>query len=182
MSLVRPASDRPRNPSRRRVIFTGLAGAAALGLARLLQPAPAIAPSGAGLTADGADVMRALLPALLDGALPAEASARYAAVEEAVRGVGTAIEGLPPLAQHELRSLFALLAFAPLRVAFAGVDTPWRDADTAAANAFLRRLRESRWSQKRAAYDALHQLAFGAWYANPRAWPAIGYPGPPALG
>ncbi len=30
-------------------------------------------------------------------------------------------------------------------------------------------------------YDALHQLTFAAWYANPRTWPSIGYPGPPAL-
>jgi hypothetical protein len=178
-----PAShdhDQPRDPSRRRWIFTGVAGAAALALARFLQPTPAAVATG-GLSADGADVMRALLPALLDGALPREASERQVAVEDTVRGVGTAIDGLPALAQHELRALFALLAFAPLRVTIAGVDAPWRDADVAAANAFLQRLRRSRWSQKRAAYDALHQLALGAWYASPRAWPAIGYPGPPAL-
>ena len=172
--------DRPRDPSRRRWIFTGVAGAAALALARFLQPTPSAGATG-GLSTEGADVMRALLPALLDGALPVDASARLAAVEESVRGVGTAIDGLPALAQHELRALFALLAFAPLRVTIAGIDAPWRDADVAAADAFLRRLRRSRWSQKRAAYDALHQLALGAWYASPRAWPAIGYPGPPAL-
>jgi hypothetical protein len=172
--------DRPRDPSRRRVIFTGVAGAAALALARLLQPSPA-SIARAGLSPEGADVMRALLPALLDGALPVDASARLAAVEESVRGVGTAIDGLPALAQHELGALFALLAFVPLRVMIAGVDSPWRDTDIAAADAFLQRLRHSRWPQKRAAYDALHQLALGAWYANPRAWPAIGYPGPPSV-
>jgi hypothetical protein len=172
--------DRPRDASRRRWIFTGVAGAAALALARFLQPTPSAVATG-GLSAGAADVMRALLPALLDGALPLEAAAHRAALEDAVRGVGTAIEGLPALAQHELRALFALLAFAPLRVTIAGVDAPWREADSAAADAFLQRLRRSRWSQKRAAYDALHQLALGAWYASPRAWPAIGYPGPPTL-
>ena len=172
--------DRPRDPSRRRWIFTGAAGVAALALARFLQPTPSAVATG-GLSADGADVMRALLPALLDGALPLDASARRAAVEDTVRGVGTAIDGLPALAQHELGALFALLASAPLRVMIAGVDAPWREADAAAADAFLQRLRHSRWSQKRAAYDALHQLALGAWYASPRAWPAIGYPGPPRV-
>jgi len=27
----------------------------------------------------------------------------------------------------------------------------------------------------------LHQLVFAAWYADPRAWPATGYAGPPSL-
>jgi hypothetical protein len=107
---------------------------------------------------------------------------RRAALDETVAAVGTAFEGLPPLAREELATLFALLALTPVRVALAGVESPWREADVESANAFLERLRESRWSQKRAAYDALHQLAFGAWYASPRAWPATGYPGPPDLG
>ncbi len=66
------------------------------------------------------------------------------------------------------RTLFALLAFAPVRIAFAGIDGPWRDASVGDANAFLVRLQKSRWSVKRAAYDALHQLTLAAWYANPR--------------
>jgi hypothetical protein len=32
-----------------------------------------------------------------------------------------------------------------------------------------------------AAYDALHDLTFAAWYGDARAWPAIGYPGPPHI-
>jgi hypothetical protein len=125
--------------------------------------------------------MRALLPALLDGALPREARERNAALDDTVVAVGVAIGGLPPVAQEELRALFALLALGTVRVVMAGIDAGWRDADVAVVNAFLERLRRSRWPQKRAAYDALHQLAFAAWYANPRAWPAIGYPGPPTL-
>jgi hypothetical protein len=30
----------------------------------------------------------------------------------------------------------------------------------------------------RSAYQALHDLVLGAWYANPANWDAIGYPGP----
>ena len=98
-----------------------------------------------------------------------------------IGAVGTAIAGLSPAAREELSSLFALLAFAPVRVAFANVDSSWGETSVTTANAFLIRLQKSRWSVKRTAYDALHQLAFAAWYANPRTWPAIGYPGPPAL-
>jgi hypothetical protein len=166
------------NPSRRRFLFIGLAGAAALGGARWLQGA---ATGDTALSPDGADVMRALVPALLDGALPTQTRARRAAIEETVSAVATAIAGLPPATREELTALFALLAFAPIRIIFAGIDGQWRDASAAEANAFLVRLQKSRWSAKRAAYDALHQLTFAAWYANPGAWPAIGYAGPPAL-
>jgi len=182
-TATRPSG--PASPSRRRIIFTGAAGFAALAIARWLQPeavwsaSPAAAP---GLSADGAEVMRALVPALLDGALPADRDERRAATGETVDAVAAAIEGLPPSTRRELDTLFALLALAPVRLLIAGVDARWRDATVDDANGFLERLRESRLAQKRAAYDALHQLTFAAWYANPRRWPAIGYPGPPALG
>ena len=119
--------------------------------------------------------------AMLDGALPPDPDARKTAIEETVGAVSAAIEGLPPLTRDELGTLFALLAFAPMRVAFAGTGTSWQSASVDDVQAFLGRLHASRWAVKRAAYDALHQLVFAAWYANPRAWPAIGYPGPPAL-
>jgi len=169
------------NPARRRVLFTGLAGAAALAAARWLQPVPVRfdASGAAALSADGADIMRALVPVLLDGALPAQASERNAAVEETVEAIATAIAGLPPATRQELDALFASLAFTPVRIAVAGIDEPWRDASRAQAGAFLARLQKSRWAVKRAVYEALHQLVFAAWYANPRAWPSIGYPGPP---
>lgn len=168
------------NPLRRRLIFTGAAGAAVLVAARWLQLAPSQQP-GAGMKPEAANVMRAVAAALLDGALPVDATMRRAAIDETVAAVGTAIEGLPPLAREELATLFTLLAFAPLRIAFANVDVDWRDANVETTNAFLVRLQTSRWSVKRIAYDALHQLTFAAWYANPRTWPAIGYPGPPVL-
>ena len=168
------------NPLRRRLIFTGAAGAAVLVAARWLQPAQS-QQRNAGMTPDAAKVMRAVAAALLDGALPADATMRRAAIDETVAAVGTAIEGLPPSAREELATLFTLLAFAPLRIAFANLDVDWRDADVAATNAFLVRLQTSRWSVKRIAYDALHQLTFAAWYANPGTWPAIDYPGPPVL-
>jgi hypothetical protein len=46
---------------------------------------------------------------------------------------------------------------------------------------FLARWRTSRFDLARAGYQALTQLIQAAWYDNPVAWRAIGYPGPPAL-
>jgi hypothetical protein len=82
------------NLSRRRLIFTGVAGAAVLVAARWLQPSHSVAASA--LSADAANVMRAIIPALLNGALPDDATERRAAIEHG-RAVGTAIAGLPPL-------------------------------------------------------------------------------------
>ena len=97
--------------------------------------------------------------------------------------IDIAIAGLPLAAQAELAQLFALLALPPVRLGLARVAAPWPQAAPAdvrrcASIAFAR----ARWALPRAAYDALHQLTFAAWYGNPQAWPAIGYDGPPAIG
>jgi hypothetical protein len=68
------------------------------------------------------------------------------------------------------------------RRAFAGVASPWHEAGVDEVAAFLDRWSASGWALKRSAYGALHQLITAAWYGNPKAWPAIGYPGPPPLG
>jgi hypothetical protein len=174
------------NPARRRLIFAGIAGTVLLGLARVIErpsgPANAEAQHAAGaLSADGIDVMHALVPALLAGALPRDPVARARALDDTLAGIATAIEGLAPIAREELTSLFALLAWAPLRWILGGSLVSLSAMTAADADALLESLRASRWSKKRAAYDALHQITFAAWYANPLSWPAIGYPGPPEL-
>ena len=122
-----------------------------------------------------------MVPAFLAGALPLDATARTAAVGETVDGVDAAVGGLPPATQAELAQLFALLGVAPARFALAGLTTAWPDAQPDAVQAALERWRTSRVALLRSAYDGLHQLVLAAWYGNPRAWDAIGYPGPPRL-
>jgi len=171
------------DPVRRRFLKVGLAGAAALAIAggvawfRRRVDVAATAPA---LGADARDVVRAIVPSMLAGALP-EGLDRAAAIDETVAGVDRAIGGLPPSARAELAQLFALVTLAAGRRAFAGVPSAWRDATRAEVDAFLASWQSSTWALKRTAYDALHQLVIAAWYANPRSWPAIGYPGPPEL-
>jgi len=168
---------------RRRTFLTlGVAGAAALAAAgwfatRRHQPLPV----GRALDADATAIVGAIAPAMLDGALPTRAEDRAAALREVVAGVDRAVGGLPDAARHEIGQLFALLALAPARRAFAGVASPWSEASLEEVTAFLDRWQASAWALKRSAYDALHQLVIAAWYGNPRSWPAIGYPGPPRV-
>ncbi len=156
--------------TRRQFIQAGLGGSALLFAAGCTRGEAT--PSG---------VVRALVPVVLAGALPADAASRAAAIAETTEAFHRATSGLAPAIQAEIGELLALLAFAPTRVLVAGVGAPWAAASAAEVSAFLQRWRESRFELKRSGYRALTQLIQGAWYDNPLAWKVIGYPGPPAL-
>jgi hypothetical protein len=169
--------------SRRTFIAAGFAGAAALAAAGWLRGphAPPTRMPRRALDADGEAIFAAVAPVLLDGALPAAAPARDAALARTLDGIDVAVAGLSPAAQAELRQLIALLALAPVRFAVARVSDAWPSASPPEVRRFLDGCRDSRYTLMRAAYDALHDLTFAAWYGDPAAWPAIGYPGPPPV-
>jgi hypothetical protein len=167
------------NSGRRAFLVTGALGATALAAGGWLHFGRSFRQADA-LGDDARDIVRAMVPAFLAGALP-DGAQRHEAIREATDGVAAAVRGLPPHAQKELAQLFALLAFAPTRIAMAGLWPDWSHATTAEVDAVLVRWQTSRLSLLRSAYDALHQLILAAWYGNPRAWAAIGYAGPPQL-
>ena len=174
--------------SRRTFLVTGLAGGAALTFAWWWRersvPITIIAAQRplATLDREAPAIVAAIVPVILAGALPDDPEARRSAIDETVAGVARAVAGLPPATQKELGELFALLGFAPARLLAARVGPHWSSASPDDVAAFLERWRTSGISLLRSAYDALHQLVLAAWYGNPRAWPAIGYAGPPKLG
>ena len=145
-----------------------------------------LAPEDAGFTyavlsAKERTVLASVAPVMLAGALPADPAERERAVVEVIRGVDRAVSGLPPSVQEEVAQLFALLGFPLTRRLLAGVGSPWLEASPEAVQRFLERWRASPFALLRSAYAALHELIMAAWYGNPAAWPAIGYPGPPAV-
>jgi hypothetical protein len=173
-------------PTRRQFIQTGLAGGALLGLAYLFHDR--IDRLGKRTLVDAFPlegslrlVVAAVVPVVLAGALPADGTARRAAVQKATDAVAVAVSALSAPAQREIAELFALLAFAPTRIAVAGVVAPWPDATEDVVAAFLTGWRNSRVDLLKSGYLALHDLVLGAWYADPSAWDAIGYPGPPRV-
>ena len=180
------ASHPPPSPriTRRTLLKAGVAGVAALVAARWLYTTvsapPQTATSDAPLGTDARAILASIIPVILDGARPGGPDAAGARAN-ALSGAAQAIAGLPPAVRREIDQLFALLAFAPTRCIVAGVWSPWPDASRESVAAFLGRWRDSRFALLRSAYDALHQIVLGAWYGNPRAWAAIGYPGPPSL-
>lgn len=172
------------NISRRTFIVTGTAGALALATAAWLRGphAPASPVAREALDADAEALFGAVAPVLLAGAWPEDPAGRELARRETLAGIDRAVAGLPPSSRSELGELVALLSLPPVRLGLAGVHGGWHEASPVAVRRFLDRLRGSAFLLPRAAYDALHALVFAAWYGNPRAWPAIGYEGPPSFG
>ncbi|TMG84816.1 MAG: hypothetical protein E6H74_05990 [Betaproteobacteria bacterium] len=169
--------------TRRTLLKAGIAGGAALAMLRWLymsdgqSATPSANPTS--LDASAREILAAIVPELLKGAIPPEDA--FGASAEVLAGVERAIAGLPPATRKELDELFSLLAFAPTRCLVAGVWSSWPKASPDAIAEFLDRWRDSGFALLRSAYGALHQLVLAAWYGNPRSWSAIGYPGPPSL-
>ncbi len=158
--------------SRREFLKTGLAGGLLLNVAGCTRP-----------SADGGRevILKALIPVLLAGALASEGEARQTQLALTISGVGKAIDGLSLATQKEVGELFDLLAFPPTRILAAGLWSSWPEASPVAIGEFLENWRHSRFNLLKSGYAALHDLVFGAWYARPDTWAAIGYPGPPKV-
>lgn len=164
--------------SRRTFLQAGAIAALALaaggGIYRLTRPAQARFV----LDGEAKAAIDAIVPAMLDGALPSDAQSRELAIAATTGRVHQAILGLPLAAQKEVQDLFGLLALAPARRFLAGVPDGWAQASVEQVSAFLQGWRFHRFAMLQVAYAALHDLIISAWYADPATWDAIGYPGP----
>ena len=166
--------------TRRSFLKIGVAGALLLaaGGAAYRWTQPAAAPHKFILDNDALAVLAAVIPAMLGPVLPADAASRAAAVQATAGRVRDAILGLPTATQKEVQDLFGLLALGPARRLLAGVSGGWAQAEPQQVEAFLQSWRTHRLQTLQVAYMAMHDLIFGAWYADPATWASIGYPGP----
>lgn len=132
------------------------------------------------LDAAAQDVLRALIPALLHGALPpiSESTARQTAIEAALSNVKLAVGGLPYHSQKEVADLFGLLSMRLSRRLLTGLSSDWKEAKLEDISACLQEWRMHRTETLQTAYHAMHDLVIGPWYGNPANWQRIGYPGP----
>lgn len=166
---------------RRTLLQLGLGSAVVLatvggGLALL---SPGLDPQGRLLA--GRTVMHAAARAVLDGALPRDPAQREAALQAHLQRLDATLVAFPPATRSELSQLLALLAAAPGRLAFAGLHSPWPDADVAELQRSLQGLRTSTLALRQQAYHALRDLTNAAYFADPSTWQTLGYPGPTSL-
>jgi len=132
------------------------------------------------LSPAGRALFSAVVPALLDGAVPTTswtAQSMEAMLDRVSETVGT----LSIPARNELQQLACLLDQGAVRLLLAGTISPWAHVDPEQARRILERWRFSSSTLLVSAYQALHDLTFATWYADPEHWVAIGYPGPPDL-
>ena len=166
---------------RRRLLQLGFGAAAVLALvgggAALWRPGWV----GGQLSAAGAAVFRGVARAVLDGTLPADATAREAALDAHALRLQATLASLSPASRAELSQLLALLAAAPGRRLLAGLAPDWPEASTAQIQAALQSMRTSSLAPRQQAYHALRDLTNAAWYVDEATWPALGYPGPAPL-
>jgi hypothetical protein len=166
-------------PSRRQFIQTGIAGSLLLTFSGWFNQPFAAMPRR--LSDNEREMLTAITAVFLDGALPKNSEARQKLVARTVDGISKAVAGLSLSTQKEIGELFGLLVLTPARRVLAGIGKPWREADANEIAGFLEAWRSSRLGLLQSAYAALHDLIFGAWYAQPDSWEAIGYPGPPEV-
>lgn len=166
--------------------FLGLGIATSLILAAAGLSASLSGCSGKLQTAQGlrflreADVslLRALLPALLAGLLPADAAARKLQLDATLQRFDSMCARLGIPNQKALRDLFDLLNGALTRRLAAGVAKSWAEVSPAEAEAFLERWRSSSVSLFNAGYRGLNKLASVSYLGLPQTWPLSGYAGP----
>lgn len=175
--------QRLQNPQRRWFLKLGILGGGLLFLAGLWRhlalEGKTVLPGFRFLMPEDARVLMALTPVLLGKALPEED--RPARMAEILGAVDRLIVSMSPHMQGELRQLFDLLGFPPARMALTGIWSGWEAASRQEVEKFLDRWSTSSLTLLQLAYAALHDLVTAAWYDNPRAWPWVGYDGPPDI-
>ena len=125
------------------------------------------------------DVLGAIAPVLLAGALPVQPAARATELARVSQAVKDVIAAFPPAVRNELLDLFRLLDIRIARRLLTGVSGDWRTADPQEVQKFLEGWRGSRIGLLQSGYFALHDLVLGAFYAGDSTWGPLGYPGPP---
>jgi hypothetical protein len=130
------------------------------------------------LSPSGRDVFRAVGKAMLAGSWPTPPEEFRAAMEDWLVRVDALVAGLPAHAQAELSQLLALLASGAGRAMLAGLHEPWQEASVPAIQQALQSMRVSSVSLRRQAYQALHDIASGAYFSDAQTWGLLGYPGP----
>lgn len=178
----------PFNPARRQFLKTGFVGSLALGLASTGAALTACSGDSTGrcrdclwLTEDDHELLTALVPVMLAGALPQSANEKTTAITQTVTAVDITISHFSPAIRKEIRQLLDLLQFPVTRMLLTGVTSAWGRASAETMESFISKWQQSRFDLLRSGYAALHDLICGGWYVNPASWPRIGYRGPPEI-
>lgn len=123
--------------------------------------------------------LRALVPAMLEGAVAAEKMP--AAVDGTLKTLDNGLNHLSPEMLKLTRQLFDVLGMAVTRGPLTGIWGSWENASADEIRHFLDRWENSSLNLLRMGHSSLLQLVMMAWYSRAESWVHCGYPGPPAV-
>lgn len=123
-------------------------------------------------------VLAAILPALLHGALPEDATLAQLALTRTQTAVEDFLPFLPLRQQQELDQLFSVLANRLTQLALTGHCTDLAALSLTQRLDLLQRWRDSYLALLQQAYHGLRELLYGAYYGQPEHWPALQYQAP----
>ncbi len=123
--------------------------------------------------------MRAVAPVVLGPLLPADHTARAAALDAGMASLDDYLAHFSLPLQKQTRLLFGALSLLPVRLVLLGSWRRWRSVAPQEIELFLMSARNSDILPLRRFYNFLHSMAVVAWFDLPAAWEGIGYPGPP---
>jgi hypothetical protein len=163
---------------RRTLLKLGVASSVAIGLAGLAA-AQWDSPLRQGkLSSASRTIFKSVADAMLDGCLPAAASARAVALDGMLLRVEDLIRGLPGATQDELAELLSVLSLGVGRVALFGLFSPFDQTPIPKLQAQLQAMRTSSLGLRQQVYHAFHDIVNSAYFADAGTWSLMGYSGP----
>ena len=123
-------------------------------------------------------VLSAILPALLYGALPEDATLAQAALQRSKTAVNDFIGFLPLSQQQQLHQLFNLLANRLSQLALTGHLAALPALNMTQRLSLLNSWRDSYLLILQQAYHSLRELLYAAFYVQPHHWQQLNYTAP----
>lgn len=181
---TRNAPASAASPTRRRLLQVGLGGAALLAIGglglTLWRPGGNRTPPTTLLALDGNSWL--VLAAVASRVAPGIEGFPSADEIGVASKVDALLHGTHPATVAEIRRLLGLLENPVGGLLLDGRIGSFTGASPEDQDAILRGWRDSEVGIKRAGYKALAGLCASAYFADPRVYPHLGYPGPPNYG
>ena len=169
--------------SRRTVLKTGLLGAGLLtvgGLGLSLQGTVLRQPSEPLIALSQREY--SILAAIADRLCPSSPDAPTASQLGVAEAIDTTVSRMDPATAKEFRQLLALFENAAFGFIFNQTFQPFTACSPATQDRVIEGWRLSAVAVRRSGYRALAGLCLAAYWANPKSWSLVGYPGPPQFG
>ncbi len=132
------------------------------------------------LTADGAQVFRALARGILGPMLP-QGPAREAVLDEHLASLERLLNSMPKAKRDQITLVTGVLSNAPTRYLAAGLWTSWDQASDEQVREALKAMQMADGMVPNVLFAAARALTCLTFFSQPSHWEIAGYPGPMSI-